>query len=199
MARSTIRSNQKPDTLMQDRISQDRRKPLASHGRTIHGVKSSGSGLSNAWALYPQHPSKQTLDERSHLAPSRLYPDFGRSTDNNDPVPNFTRLHPGRRQPRKCCGDNRYAHRDATMVLIAFRHALRASELCDLRAICIEPNPAQWSILDPSAAAGACSLPRRAGFQWVQVPPGDAPARSSRSSYGGDEMAEAFGKRVTHW
>ena len=30
------RSNQRPDTLMQDRISQDRRKPLATHGRTIH-------------------------------------------------------------------------------------------------------------------------------------------------------------------
>ena len=28
---------------------------------------------------------------------------------------------------------NRYGHRDATMILIAFRHGLRASELCDLR------------------------------------------------------------------
>ena len=28
---------------------------------------------------------------------------------------------------------NRYGHRDATMVLIAYRHGLRASELCDLR------------------------------------------------------------------
>src|SRR4051794_7896347 len=28
---------------------------------------------------------------------------------------------------------NRSAHRDGTMVLIAFRHGLRASELCDLR------------------------------------------------------------------
>jgi integrase len=27
----------------------------------------------------------------------------------------------------------RYGHRDATMILIAFRHGLRASELCDLR------------------------------------------------------------------
>jgi integrase len=26
----------------------------------------------------------------------------------------------------------RYGHRDATMILIAFRHGLRASELCDL-------------------------------------------------------------------
>jgi integrase len=29
--------------------------------------------------------------------------------------------------------DNRYGHRDATMVLIAFRHGLRAAELVDLR------------------------------------------------------------------
>ena len=28
---------------------------------------------------------------------------------------------------------NRYGHRDATMVLIAYRHGLRAAELCDLR------------------------------------------------------------------
>jgi len=28
---------------------------------------------------------------------------------------------------------SRYGHRDATMVLIAYRHGLRASELCDLR------------------------------------------------------------------
>jgi type 1 fimbriae regulatory protein FimB/type 1 fimbriae regulatory protein FimE len=28
---------------------------------------------------------------------------------------------------------NRHGHRDATMILIAFRHGLRASELCDLR------------------------------------------------------------------
>ena len=33
----------------------------------------------------------------------------------------------------KAVGDNRYGHRDGTMVLIAFRHGLRASELCDLR------------------------------------------------------------------
>jgi integrase len=29
--------------------------------------------------------------------------------------------------------DNRHGHRDATMVLLAYRHGLRASELCDLR------------------------------------------------------------------
>lgn len=28
---------------------------------------------------------------------------------------------------------NRYGHRDATMILVAYRHGLRASEICDLR------------------------------------------------------------------
>jgi site-specific recombinase XerD len=28
---------------------------------------------------------------------------------------------------------NRYGHRDATMILMAYRHGLRASELVDLR------------------------------------------------------------------
>jgi integrase len=28
---------------------------------------------------------------------------------------------------------NRHGHRDATMILLAFRHGLRASEVCDLR------------------------------------------------------------------
>src|SRR5271156_6036177 len=29
--------------------------------------------------------------------------------------------------------DNRYGHRDVTMILVAYRHGLRASEICDLR------------------------------------------------------------------
>ena len=33
----------------------------------------------------------------------------------------------------KAASGNRQGHRDATMLLIAFRHGLRASELCDLR------------------------------------------------------------------
>src|SRR6516162_8337586 len=38
--------------------------------------------------------------------------------------------------------DNRHGHRDATMILVAFRHGLRASELCGL----------EWSQIDfPSA------------------------------------------------
>jgi integrase len=33
----------------------------------------------------------------------------------------------------KAAGNNRWGHRDATMILIAYRHGLRASELCGLR------------------------------------------------------------------
>jgi hypothetical protein len=40
MARSTTRSNQRPDTLMQDRLPPTRRSSLATHGRTIHWVES---------------------------------------------------------------------------------------------------------------------------------------------------------------
>src|SRR5262245_13420033 len=31
------------------------------------------------------------------------------------------------------CGGNRWPHRDQTMILLAFRHGLRASEVCDLQ------------------------------------------------------------------
>jgi integrase len=40
------------------------------------------------------------------------------------------------------CKGNRWPHRDATMILLAFRHGLRASELCDL----------QWTQVDFEAA-----------------------------------------------
>ena len=34
----------------------------------------------------------------------------------------------------------RYGHRDATMILLGYRHGLRASELCALRWECIDLN-----------------------------------------------------------
>jgi integrase len=37
--------------------------------------------------------------------------------------------------------DNRYGHRDATMILVSYRHGLRASEVCDL----------EWSQIDLAA------------------------------------------------
>src|SRR5258707_6423638 len=40
------------------------------------------------------------------------------------------------------CQGNRRPHRDQTMILLAFRHGLRASELCDL----------QWTQVDFAAA-----------------------------------------------
>jgi type 1 fimbriae regulatory protein FimB/type 1 fimbriae regulatory protein FimE len=40
------------------------------------------------------------------------------------------------------CKDNRWPHRDQTMILLAFRRGLRASELCDL----------QWTQIDFEAA-----------------------------------------------
>jgi hypothetical protein len=43
MARSTTRSNQRPDTLMQDHSPPDRQNPLATHGRTIHWVNRCGA------------------------------------------------------------------------------------------------------------------------------------------------------------
>jgi integrase len=36
----------------------------------------------------------------------------------------------------------RYGHRDATMILVAYRHGLRASEVCDLQWQQIELPPA---------------------------------------------------------
>jgi integrase len=35
---------------------------------------------------------------------------------------------------------SRYAHRDATMILVAYRHGLRASEVCDLQWHQVELN-----------------------------------------------------------
>jgi site-specific recombinase XerD len=40
---------------------------------------------------------------------------------------------------------NRQGHRDATMILLTYRHGLRAAEVCDMRAL--------WLSLEPRAAA----------------------------------------------
>ena|SRR5215471_10907337 len=50
-----------------------------------------------------------------------------------------------------------YGHRDATMILIGYRHGLRASELCDL----------QWSQVE--LATGRLHV-RRAKNGWIKVP-----------------------------
>jgi integrase len=44
---------------------------------------------------------------------------------------------------------NRYGHRDATMILVAYRHGLRASEVCDLRWEQIDWNSATLHVRRP--------------------------------------------------
>ena len=56
MARSTTRSNQRPDTLMQDRPANSTNL-LATHGRTIHWVKNGPDTLEMGCLYYPR---KQT-------------------------------------------------------------------------------------------------------------------------------------------
>jgi hypothetical protein len=58
VARST-RSNQRPDTLMQDRKPTARRKPLATHGPTIHWVNRAVLGASRAWPLDPNDRTRR--------------------------------------------------------------------------------------------------------------------------------------------
>jgi integrase len=46
----------------------------------------------------------------------------------------------------KAARDNRYGHRDATMILVAFRHGFRSSELADLRWDQIDFDTATMSV-----------------------------------------------------
>jgi integrase len=57
----------------------------------------------------PRRPKNSDVRTREHLTPSEV-----------DKLIEAARA-------------NRYGHRDATMILVAFRHGLRAAELCDLR------------------------------------------------------------------
>jgi hypothetical protein len=59
MARSTKRSNQRPNTLMQDRLPPNRRRPLATHGRTIHRVKSRSRIMILSCPVLPQERTNE--------------------------------------------------------------------------------------------------------------------------------------------
>jgi integrase len=48
---------------------------------------------------------------------------------------------------------SRYGHRDATMILIGYRHGLRTSELCDLQWSQIELG--RPGVIGPNASSGA--------------------------------------------
>src|SRR5712671_630295 len=56
---------------------------------------------------------------------------------------------------------NRHGHRDATMILVAFRHGLRAAEVCDLRwdQVSLEQRGA-------ARAAGQERHPKHASAAW---------------------------------
>jgi hypothetical protein len=56
----------------------------------------------------------------------------------------------------------------------------------------------QWCALQPMSAFGV-RRDKAALSSGCKSHPANAPAGSSRSSYGGDEIAEAFGMRVTNW
>jgi site-specific recombinase XerD len=62
----------------------------------------------------------------------------------------------------KAAKTNRYGHRDATMILVAYRHGLRASEVCDL----------QWHQVE--LAVGRLHVRRsKRGTSSVHLPQGD--------------------------
>jgi integrase len=53
---------------------------------------------------------------------------------------------------------NRHGHRDAMMILLAFRHGLRAAKLCDLRWDQVEFNAA---VLHVRRVKNGCGRRRR--------------------------------------
>src|SRR6516162_429335 len=55
---------------------------------------------------------------------------------------------------------SRHGHRDATMILIGYRHGLRASELCDL----------QWSQVELIPAFSRSSAPADHSSPWPVAP-----------------------------
>src|SRR4030081_901978 len=63
----------------------------------------------------------------------------------------------------KAAGSNRWGHRDATMILIAYRHGLRASELCALR--CDQVDHAHGRLHVSRAKNGVPSVHPLAGVE----------------------------------
>jgi site-specific recombinase XerD len=55
----------------------------------------------------------------------------------------------------KAAQGNRHAHRDATMILVAYRHGLRVSELVDLRWDQVDSGPPRCTSAGPSRARQA--------------------------------------------
>jgi type 1 fimbriae regulatory protein FimB/type 1 fimbriae regulatory protein FimE len=60
---------------------------------------------------------------------------------------------------------NRHGHRDATMILVAFRHGLRAAELCDLRWDQVEFGAAVLHGMNCKPCGGSSRAPARERLQ----------------------------------
>jgi integrase len=62
-----------------------------------------------------------------------------------------------------CTRKNRHGHRDATMVLVAYRHRLRASEVCDLQWHQIELDQGRMHVHRAKNGTPSASL----GLAWT--------------------------------
>jgi hypothetical protein len=76
MARSTTRSNQRPDTSMQDRLPPVRRNPLATHGRTIHRVRNNALNACQRRPLRLTHPLSASRLLTSSYSMKRYLSDY---------------------------------------------------------------------------------------------------------------------------
>jgi integrase len=90
----------------------------------------------------PRRPRNADLREREYLTPKEV-----------DRLQDAARKH------------SRYGHRDATAILIAYRHGLRASELCELTWNMIELDSGRIHVRRPKMAsiARTRSPARRSG------------------------------------
>jgi type 1 fimbriae regulatory protein FimB/type 1 fimbriae regulatory protein FimE len=68
-----------------------------------------------------------------------------------------------------CARKNRHGHRDATMVLVAYRHGLRASEVCDLQWHQIELSEGRLHVHRVKNGTPSIQQPRRRdqGLQYL--------------------------------
>ena len=78
----------------------------------------------------------------------------------------------------KAAGSNRYGHRDATMILLAFRHGLRASELASLRWDQVDLVHARLHV--SRLKNGIASVHPLTGSETSRVAPASARASSRR-------------------
>jgi integrase len=89
---------------------------------------------------------------------------------------------------------SRYGHRDATMILIGYRHGLRASELCDLQWSQVELTTGRLHVR--RAKNGSPSEARRI----TRLSSSGADARAARAlSERGDADQAAANQRCRPW